>query len=138
MSPVAAGYDYRAAGQSRLGPFTSNGRILLPRAGRATIDIAALNVAGSVARGSLRSDPGGFTGALDVGGGGLNGTLGFRPVGGDQQIEAHLSATNVSFPGPPPIAVRDGRIDGTILLAAHRSIDEGRVVALSEVLPPGW
>jgi translocation and assembly module TamB len=129
LSPVAAGYDYRAAGQSRLGPFTSNGRILLPKGGRATIDIAALNVAGSVARGALRSDPGGFTGALDVGGGGLSGTLGFRPVGGDQQIEAHLSATNVSFPGPPPIAVRDGRIDGTILLAEGRTSIDGTLVA---------
>ena len=99
LAPIAAGYDYRANGQSRLGPFTSTGQILLPKGGRATIDIAALNVAGSVARGALRSDPGGFSGALDVGGGGLAGTLGFAPVGGDQQIEAHLSATNASLPG---------------------------------------
>nr|MDQ3075303.1 translocation/assembly module TamB [Pseudomonadota bacterium] len=103
LAPIAAGYDYRANGQSRIGPFTSTGRILLPKGARATIDIAALDVAGSSARGALRSDPGGFNGTLSVGGGGLAGTLDFRPVGGDQQIEAHLTANNVTFPGPPPI-----------------------------------
>ena len=129
MAPITAGYDYRATGQSRLGPFTSAGQILLPRGGRATVDIAALNVAGSVARGALRSDPGGFTGTLTVGGGGLSGTLGFRPIGGNQQIEAHLSAVNVSFPGPPPIAVRDGRVDGTILLRPGATSIEGTLSA---------
>ena len=129
LAPIAAGYDYHANGQSRLGPFTSVGRILLPRGGRATIDIAALDVAGSVARGALRSDPGGFTGTLTVGGGGLAGTLGFAPIGGDQQIEAHLSAKNVSFPGPPPIAVRDGRVDGTILLSPGKTSIDGTLVA---------
>ena len=129
LDPIAAGYDYRATGQSRLGPFTSDGRILLPRGGRATIDIAALNVAGSVARGALRSDPGGFTGTLAIGGGGLGGTLAFAPVGGNQQIEAHLDANNASFPGPPPIAIRSGRIDGTILLAEGRTSIEGTLTA---------
>ncbi len=129
LAPIAAGYDYRSTGQSRLGPFTSSGRILLPRGGRATIDIAALNVSGSTARGALRSDPGGFAGLLTIGGGGLSGTLGFLPVAGDQQIEAHLSANNASFPGPPLIAVRDGRIDGTILLGPGRTSIEGTLSA---------
>jgi translocation and assembly module TamB len=129
LSPIAPGYDYRANGGSRLGPFTSTGRILLPKGGRATIDIAELNVAGSVARGALRSDPGGFTGALSVGGGGLAGTLDFRPIGGDQQIEAHLTAKNVTFPGPPPIEVRDGRVDGTILLSPGKTSIDGTLAA---------
>ena len=30
LDPNAAGFDYRASGGSRLGPFTSNGQILLP------------------------------------------------------------------------------------------------------------
>ena len=30
LMPTAAGFDYRASGGSKLGPFTSNGRILLP------------------------------------------------------------------------------------------------------------
>ena len=67
LNPIAAGFDYSAAGGSRLGPFTSNGRILLPRGGRTTIAIAALNVGGTIARGNLRSDPGGFTGTAGTG-----------------------------------------------------------------------
>jgi translocation and assembly module TamB len=129
LDPNAQGFAYRADGQSKLGPFTSNGQILLPRGGRATIDIAALDVAGSTARGALRSDPGGFTGALRVAGGGLNGTLEFAPVGGAQRIEAHLTANGVSFPGPPALAVRSGRIDGTIVLAEGRTTLDGVVTA---------
>ena len=120
LDPNTQGFLYRADGQSRLGPFTSNGQILLPKGGRATIDIAALDVAGTTARGALRSDPGGFIGELRLAGGGINGTLGFAPVNGAQKIEAHLAASNVSLPGPPKLAVRSGRIDGTIIL------DEGR------------
>ena len=30
LDPTAAGFDYRASGGSQLGPFTSNGQILLP------------------------------------------------------------------------------------------------------------
>ena len=80
LVPTAAGFDYKADGQSRLGPFTSNGRILLPQGGRATISIAALDVSGTRANGDLRADPGGFTGTLNVAGGGLNGVLSGQSV----------------------------------------------------------
>lgn len=117
LDPTAQGFAYRANGQSRLGPFTSNGNILLPRGGRATIAIAALDVAGTTATGDLRADPGGFSGLLRLAGGGLNGTLGFAPVDGAQKIEAHLTASNFSIPGPPQMSMRAGRVDGTIVLA---------------------
>ncbi|MBA2635484.1 MAG: translocation/assembly module TamB, partial [Sphingomonas sp.] len=123
LSPIAAGFDYRAAGGSRLGAFTSNGRILLPRGGRTTIAIAALNVGGTTASGNLRSDPGGFTGTLALAGGGLDGTLAFAPAGGAQKIEAHLAASSARFPGA--LAVRSGRLDGTILLADGRTTLSG-------------
>ena len=116
LDPTAQGFAYRANGQSRLGPFTSNGDILLPRGGSATIAIAALDVAGTTAKGELRSDPGGFTGQLRLAGGGLGGTLGFAPVNGAQKIEAHLTANNFSIPGPPRLSMRTGRVDGTIIL----------------------
>jgi len=129
LDPTAQGFAYRANGQSTLGPFTSNGAILLPRGGRATIDIAALDVAGTTARGALRADPGGFSGELRLAGGGINGTLGFTPVGGDQRIEAHLAANNVNLAGPPAFSVRSGRVDGTILLAEGRTTLDGVVSA---------
>ncbi|MEO6581284.1 MAG: translocation/assembly module TamB domain-containing protein, partial [Sphingomicrobium sp.] len=127
LVPNAAGFDYTANGASRLGPFTSNGRILLPSGGRATIAIAALNVGGTTASGNLRSDPGGFTGTLAVAGGGLNGSLAFEPVGVAQKIEAHLRANGVRFPGI--FAVRSGRLDGTIVFADERTTVDGVVDA---------
>jgi len=126
LTPTAAGFDYRANGQSRLGPFTSNGRILLPKGGRAVVSIAALDVSGTRASGDLRSDPGGFTGTLNVAGGGLDGTLGFVPVGDAQKIEAHLLARNARFPS---LAVRSGRLDGNVILADGRTTLDGSVDA---------
>jgi len=129
LDPIAQGFAYRANGQSRLGPFTSNGQILLPRGGRATIAIAALDVAGSTASGALRADPGGFTGQLRLAGGGLSGTLDFAPANGDQRIEAHLAANNLSLTGPPAFSVRSGRVDGSIILAEGRTTVDGVIVA---------
>ena len=129
LVPSAAGFDYRATGQSRLGPFASHGQILLPHGGQATIAIAALDVAGTSAHGALRSDPGGFTGALDLAGGGIDGRLLFAPQGQDQGIEAHLTLANASFPGPPPFSVRAGRVDGHILLAEGRTSIDGTIDA---------
>ena len=127
LLPTPAGFDYRSSGQSRLGPFTSNGRILLPRGGRTVISIAALEVSGTTARGDLRSDPGGFTGTLAVAGGGLDGNLIFSPVGMAQKIEAHLAANNVRF--PDAIAVRSGRMDGTVILADEQTTLQGVIDA---------
>jgi translocation and assembly module TamB len=126
LDPTSAGFDYRANGQSTLGPFTSSGRVLLPAGGRATISIAALDVSGTHASGDLRADPGGFTGLLNLTGGGLNGTLAFAPVGDAQKIEAHLRASNARF---PTLAVRAGRIDGNIILAEGRTTLDGSIDA---------
>ena len=128
LDPTAAGFDYRASGGSKLGPFTSHGRILLPRGGRTVISIAALNVAGSVGRGDLRSDPGGFTGTLALAGP-IHGSLAFAPVNGAQRIEAHLTARNASIPGPSRIAIRAGKLDGIILLEEGRTSLDGTLVA---------
>ena len=129
LEPTAQGFAYRANGQSRLGPFASNGQILLPKGGRAVIDIAALEVAGSTARGQLRADPGGFSGQLRLAGGPLTGTLDFAPQNGDQRIEAHLAANNLSIAGDTPLSVRSGRVDGTILLAEGRTTLDGVITA---------
>jgi translocation and assembly module TamB len=127
LAPTPAGFDYRAAGGSKLGPFTSNGRILLPPGGRAVIAIAALDVGGTRATGDLRSDPGGFTGQLALSGGGVDGALAFSPVGEAQRIDAHLTGSGVKFPGI--FAVRSGRLDGSIILAEGRTTLDGVVDA---------
>lgn len=116
LDPTEQGFTYRAEGMSHLGSFASSGAILLPKDQPALVQITALNVSGTTARGTLRSDPGGFNGTLDVAGGGLDGRLLFNPVGTVQRIEAHLMANNARFAGPPPIAIRRGKLDGVFLL----------------------
>lgn len=129
LDPTVQGYLYRANGQSRLGPFTSNGQILLPKGAPTVIDIAALNVADSVARGSLRADPGGFTGQLQVAEGPINGKLDFSPVGKDQKIEIHLAANNLTVTEPSKLSVRSGRVDGIVILAEGKTTLDGVVTA---------
>jgi translocation and assembly module TamB len=127
LTPTPAGFDYRASGGSKLGPFTSNGRILLPRGGTTVISIASLDAGGARARGDLRSLPGGFAGRLVLAGGTLGGTLDFSPSAGAQRIDAHLTASGANFPGA--FAVRSGRADGTIILAEGRTTIDGTVDA---------
>jgi translocation and assembly module TamB len=127
LQPTAAGFDYRASGGSKLGPFTSNGQILLPHNGAATISIAALDAGGAHASGDLRSDPGGFTGRLTLANGTLGGTLDFSPVAGAQRIDAHLVANGANFTGA--FAVRSGRADGIIILADDRTSIDGTLDA---------
>jgi translocation and assembly module TamB len=116
LDPDAAGYAWRATGQSTLGGFTGNGAILLPKGGAAVIDIAGLNNSGLTARGRLLAETRGLSGRLNLGGSGLSGTLDLTPVGNNQRIEAHLKARDVRFEGPPVLIARRGQFDGVILL----------------------
>ena len=127
LDPTPAGFDYQATGGSKLGRFTSNGRILLAPNRPTVISIAFLDAGGAHARGDLRADPGGFTGRLTLAGGTLGGALDFSPAAGAQRIEAHLTANGASFPGA--FSVRAGRMDGMIILAEERTTVDGTVEA---------
>jgi translocation and assembly module TamB len=127
LDPIAAGYNYKASGDSKIGPFTSTGQILLPHDAPTVIAIAALDANGAHASGELKSMPGGFLGRLTLANGTLGGTLDFAPAGQDQRIDAHLTAANANFPGA--FSVRNGRADGTIILADDRTALEGTIDA---------
>ena len=114
LDPTADGFAFRADGQSRLGPFTAAGAILLPRGGQAAIDVAALNVTGTRASGRVLIVPGGFEGRLQVAGGGLTGSVQLRPVGSLQEVALHLDAINANLGGYATL--RRGRLDLTTLL----------------------
>jgi translocation and assembly module TamB len=129
LDPTAAGYTYRSAGGSYLGPFTSHGAILLPKDQPALIQVAAIDVSNSRASGALRSDPGGFTGRLDVSGGGLAGRLVFDPWHDIQRITIDLKADNARFAGPPPILIRSGRLEGVALLDPAGTSLKGKLSA---------
>ncbi len=113
LDPTPQGFGFTAAGGSRLGPFTTNGAILLPPGADATIAIAALNVAGTKASGNIAVVDGGFNGALAVAGGGISGELLFRPVGQIQRVEGHLAAKAATL---DTVALRQGKLDFVTLL----------------------
>lgn len=116
LDPISDGFAWRANGGSSLGPFTGNGRILLPRGAPAVIEIAALNASGLKASGSLRALTGGLEGRLTLAGSGISGTLDLAPQGNIQRIEAHLAARDARLEGPPLLIARRGKFDGVILL----------------------
>ena len=123
LDPTPAGYNYRANGGSRLGPFTSAGQILLPHNAPTVIaDRRARCRRRARQRRSAGPIRGGFTGRLTLANGTLGGTLDFAPAGQAQRIDAHLTATNASF--PDAFSVRSGRADG--IDHPRRRQDHGR------------
>lgn len=116
LDPTAQGFAYTAFGGSYLGPWTSNGAILLPPNLPVTIAVTAVEVSGAKGSGSVRSDPAGFTGQIDLADGTVTGPLLFSVEQGLQKIEAHLRARRASFAGSMPFSAGRGRLDGTMLL----------------------
>lgn len=114
LDPTPAGYSFRAAGGSRLGDFTADGQLLLPKGQSATVAVTTLDVAGMRAGGSLLAVEGGFDGKLAVGGRGVSGEIGFRPVNAVQRVEAHLEAADARF--DDQVTLRRGRLDAVLLL----------------------
>lgn len=120
LIPDANGYSYTADGGSTLGPFTGKGVILWPQGGQAVVRVARLAVSGVTASGDIRPVAGGLDGQLGLLGP-VTGYVGFKPVSGVQQVVLKLVANEASFDGPTIIAVRRGRLDGTILLDPSRT-----------------
>ncbi|MGN6375548.1 MAG: translocation/assembly module TamB domain-containing protein [Sphingomonas sp.] len=114
LDPDPQGFAFRIAGQSRLGPFQGHGDILLPPGGQGTIAIAALDVTGTQAAGTLAIVSGGFDGRLDVKGGGIAGALLFHPIGSNQRIEAHLDFDHAHLGSAATVA--QARLDLATLL----------------------
>jgi predicted dehydrogenase len=57
---------------------------------------------------------------------------------GASYVEHERFAAAIRNGTPPEIPLEEGLRAVAVGLAAHKSIDEGRVVAMSEVLPAGW
>ncbi len=117
LVPTAQGFAWQATGGgSRLGPFTGNGAILLPRGAAAVIQIAQINASGLKVAGSLRSAPAGFDGTLNLTGSGVSGSLVFVPQGSIQRINADIAFRDARLAGPPIIAIRQGTVQAALLL----------------------
>jgi translocation and assembly module TamB len=116
LEPTATGFAWRANGTSRIGPFTGNGQILLPKGGNATIQVAALDASGLRGTGILNPQSGGLAGRMMLDGSGISGLLDFAVPSGVQRIEAHLVARDAKLAGPPLIMARRGKLDAVMLL----------------------
>ena len=114
LDPTPAGFAFTARGGSRLGPFSGEGAILLPKGGTARIQVARLDVSGTRASGALDIVTGGFQGRLAVAGGGISGELLLRPVAAVQRIEGHLDLAQARL--AEALTLRRGRLDMVVLL----------------------
>jgi len=114
LDPTPQGFAFTASGGSRLGAFTGDGAILLPRGGQGRMEIARLDVAGTRGSGALDFVPGGFLGRIALAGGGVSGTLDFAPVGMVQRIEGHIDARAARL--GEGVTLRRGRLDFVTML----------------------
>jgi translocation and assembly module TamB len=114
LDPTPAGFSFTAMGGSRLGAFSGEGQILLPRGGQESIQIARLDVSGTRATGALDIVENGFRGQLAVNGGGLSGTLDFAPEGAVQRIGGRLQARSARI--GDRTSVRQAQVDFTTWL----------------------
>lgn len=128
LTPNAGGFGWTANGQSRIGRFTGRGDILLPAGRPAQIVIADFNASGLRASGRLTPVAGGLAGSVALTGA-ATGTLDMDVTGGLQRIRANVDARDARFEGPPEIAIRRGRFNGTILLDPAGTSVNGTVTA---------
>ena len=111
LAPSAEGFALDVSGGSLLGPFEGVLDLQLPEGGPPrvaieTLDIYRTNVTGAVVLGEA-----GVSGDLALAGGGLDGTISFRPQPGDAiGFSADLTARNAAFAGEVPISVERARI----------------------------
>ncbi|MEH6791712.1 translocation/assembly module TamB domain-containing protein [Parasphingorhabdus sp.] len=121
LDPTSSGFSYAAAGGSTLGPFTSTGTIGIAPGQDTAVRVDRLLVSDTLATGTILTTPNGLSGTLAVSGGGVNGSVLFRPGANRQLIRADLKAENARFAGKPPIFIRTAVLDADIVLIEGRS-----------------
>ncbi|WP_331709221.1 MULTISPECIES: translocation/assembly module TamB domain-containing protein [unclassified Sphingomonas] len=132
LDPTPEGYVFQARGISRLGAFTGNGAILLPRGGTAMVEIARLDVSGTRASGRLAIVPGGFDGAIGFAGGGWSGDLRLVPEDGMQRIGGEVRAADARLADVVTIGRGDGRFSLLLDPAGARLDARWRAAALQQ------
>lgn len=121
LDPVTGGFAYTASGGSTLGPFSSDGTILTTPGQDTAVRVDRLLVSDTLATGTIIPTADGLAGTLAVSGGGVNGSVLFRPGNGRQLIRANLKAENARFDGNPPIFIRTAALDADIILIDGKS-----------------
>ncbi len=115
LTPAGTGWTFAATGDTSYGPASIKGSI---GGAPVAIDIAALNIAGLTAEGTLRSDGEVLGGSLAVSGSGVTGTVRLSPAGPIQRVDADLKFATARLALLPPVSIAKGTLTATVLMNA--------------------
>ncbi|AOL94193.1 translocation/assembly module TamB domain-containing protein [Porphyrobacter sp. LM 6] len=114
LAPSRDGFGLDVAGGSLLGPFEGALELFLPEGKPARIAINRLDVYRTNVTGGVVLGEEGVSGELRLAGGGIDGTLAFRPQGeGAVGFAVDLAARNARFGGDIPITIARADIAAT-------------------------
>ncbi|HSJ77850.1 MAG TPA: translocation/assembly module TamB domain-containing protein, partial [Erythrobacter sp.] len=114
LAPSDQGFGLDVEGQSLLGPFDGALQLFLPEDAPTRIAIDRLNVYRTNVTGEVVLGDAGISGDLQLAGGGVNGTVNFRPQGGGAiGFAVDLAARNAAFGGETPITLTRADISAT-------------------------
>ncbi len=114
LAPSKEGFGLDIAGGSLLGDFDGELELFLPENAPTRIAINRLDVYRTTITGDVVLEDAGVAGDLRLAGGGVNGTLAFRPQGeGVIGFAVDLAARNASFGGATPISIARADIAAT-------------------------
>ena len=106
LAPREEGFGLEVEGQSLLGAFDGELALILPGNAPTRIAIERLEVYRTTVSGEVVLADAGPAGDLSLAGGGIDGTIGFRPQpGGATGFAVDLAARNASFGGATPISI---------------------------------
>jgi translocation and assembly module TamB len=113
LAPTPDGFRIETEGQSTLGPFDGLVNLTMPAGGPTRIAIERLDVWRTTVTGVLTLGDSAVAGNLLLAGGGLDGTVALVPRGGGQGFDLMLTASDASFGGATPLAIRQAQIDAS-------------------------
>jgi translocation and assembly module TamB len=116
LAPIPNGFRIETNGDSRLGPFAGTLGLFAAPGGPTRIDIEKMDVWKTSVTGSVLLDKAGVNGQVALDGGGVNGTIKLMPRDSGQGFDVALTAQDAHFGGANPLAIGDGRLEGTGLL----------------------
>lgn len=109
LLPMTDGFDFSAAGQSLLGPFTADGDLLLPIGKPFIAQFDKLLVSDTIVTGRVTNSADGLIGDFSFNEGGVNGAIKMRANDDIQRVNANLTIKNARFRGDDNILVRSGK-----------------------------
>lgn len=130
LAPSEEGFGLEVGGQSLLGPFDGALELILPENAPTRIAIERLEVYRTNVTGEVRLEDAGPAGDLRLAGGGINGTIGFRPQPGNATgFAVDLTARNASFGGTTNISIARADINATGRIAEGNTTIDADIAA---------